>query len=403
MSREQAYCRAKDKTPYSFPLERFISEERFTRLKAMAAAKEPPCLIIDLDVVKAKYLELRQYLPFAKVYYAVKANPMDEVLALLRDLGACFDVASRYELDQVLRLGVGPERLSYGNTIKKRKDIAYFFDKGVRLFATDSIADLNNISDMAPGAKVFFRLLAEGSGADWPLSQKFGSHPDLARQLIKLAVRLGLEPYGISFHLGSQQRDIGQWSTALTSVGQIFRSVREEIHVDLKMVNMGGGFPANYLEPSDPISSYAEGIERFLSNSFGQSMPQEIIIEPGRSLVGDSGVIVSEIVNIAKKSVHERYPWVFLDIGKFGGLIETLDEAIKYPIYFEGEGEAHEVIIAGPTCDSMDILYEKWTYTMPSSAKIGQRAYIFTSGAYTQSYSSVYFNGFPPLKAYVLS
>ena len=393
----------KDKTPYSFPLERFTSEERFAKLKAMAAAKESPCLIIDLDIVKSKYLELCRYLPFAKVYYSVKANPMDEVLVLLRDLGAYFDIASRYELDQVLRLGIGPERISYGNTIKKRKDIAYFFDKGVRLFATDSIADLNNISDMAPGSKVFFRLLTEGLGADWPLSQKFGSHPDLARQLIKLAVRLGLEPYGISFHPGSQQRDIGQWSTALTSVGQIFRSVREEIHVDLKMVNMGGGFPANYLEPSDPISSYAEGIERFLSNSFGQSMPQEIIIEPGRSLVGDSGVIVSEIVNIAKKSVHERYPWVFLDIGKFGGLIETLDEAIKYPIYFEGEGEAREVIIAGPTCDSMDILYEKWTYTMPSSAKIGQRAYIFTAGAYTQSYSSVYFNGFPPLKAYVLS
>jgi ornithine decarboxylase len=393
----------KDKTPYSFPLERFTSEERFARLKAAVATKESPCLIVDRDIIKSRYLELRHCLPFAKVYYAVKANPMDEVLALLRDLGANFDVASRYELEQVLRLGIGPEKVSYGNTIKKRKDIAYFFDKGVRLFATDSITDLNNIADMAPGAKVFFRLLTEGLGADWPLSQKFGSHPDLARQLIKLAVRLGLEPYGISFHTGSQQRDIGQWSTALTSVGQLFRSAREEIHVNLKMVNMGGGFPANYLEPSDPISSYAESIERFLGNSFGKSMPQEIIIEPGRSLVGDSGVIISEIVNIAKKSVHERYPWVFLDIGKFGGLVETLDEAIKYPIYFEGEGEAREIIIAGPTCDSMDILYEKWTYTMPSSAKIGQRAYIFTAGAYTQSYSSVYFNGFPPLKAYVLS
>ena len=393
---------SKDKPPYSFPLERFISEERFARLKAAAAMRESPCLIVDLDIVKLKYLELRRYLPFAKVYYAVKANPMDEVLALLRDLGAYFDVASRYELDQVLRLGIGPERVSYGNTVKKRKDIAYFFDKGVRLFATDSISDLNNISDMAPGAKVFFRLLTEGLGADWPLSQKIGSHPDLARQLIKLAVRLGLDPYGISFHTGSQQRDIGQWSTALASVGQLFRAAREEIHVDLKMVNMGGGFPANYLEPADPIASYAESIERFLDNSFGQSMPEEIIIEPGRSLVGDSGVIVSEIVNIAKKSVHERYPWVFLDIGKFGGLVETLDEAIKYPIYFEGEGDSREVIIAGPTCDSMDILYEKWTYTMPSSAKIGQRVYIFTAGAYTQSYSSVYFNGFPPLKAYVL-
>jgi ornithine decarboxylase len=391
------------KVEYSFPLESYITAERFRRIKDFSQSIETPCLIIDLDTVKDKYLELRQYLPFARIYYAVKANPNDEVISLLRDLGSNFDVASRYELDQVLRLGVAPERISYGNTIKKRKDIAYFYEKGVRLYATDSISDLNSISDAAPGSRVFFRLLTEGLGADWPLSRKFGSHPDLTRQLIKLAVRLGLEPYGISFHPGSQQRDVGQWSTALTTVGHLFQTAKEEIRVDLKMVNMGGGFPANYLEPSDSISSYAENIERYLGNSFGSQLPEVVIIEPGRSLVGDSGVIVAEIVNIAKKSVHDLYPWVFLDIGKFGGLIETLDEAIKYPIYFEGSGEAQEIIIAGPTCDSMDILYERWTYTMPSSARIGQRAYILTAGAYTQSYSSIYFNGFPPLRAYVIS
>ena len=165
---------------------------------------------------------------------------------------------------------------------------------------------------------------------------------------------------------------------------------------------MGGGFPANYVEPTDPLSNYAEDIKRFLDNTFKNDWPPEIIIEPGRSMAGDAGVIVSEIVNIAKKSVRDRYPWVFLDIGKFGGLIETLDEAIKYPIYFEGKGKPVEIIIAGPTCDSMDILYEKWTYTMPEKTRIGQRVYILTTGAYTQSYSSVYFNGFPPLAQYIL-
>ena len=117
--------------------------------------------------------------------------------------------------------------------------------------------------------------------------------------------------------------------------------------------------------------------------------------------MADAGVIVAEIVNLAKKSVHERYTWVFLDIGKFGGLIETQNEAIKYPIYFEGSGKTLDTIIAGPTCDSMDILYEKLTYTMPEGARIGDRVYIFTAGAYTQSYSSIYFNGFPPLAVYV--
>jgi ornithine decarboxylase len=390
------------KDQYHFPLENFITKERFERIKAFAQDKETPCLVIDLDIIRKNYEDLRRHLPYAKIYYAVKANPDDAVVSLLKDLGSCFDVATRYELDQLLRLGVSPDRMSFGNTIKKEKDIAYFYEKGVTLYVTDSISDLDKISRVAPGSRVFFRLLTEGLGADWPLSKKFGSHPDLARQLIKTAVRFGLVPYGISFHPGSQQRDVGQWSSALTTVSQLFSWARDDLMVDLKMINMGGGFPANYIEPTDTLAQYADDIKRFLDNCFKNEWPEEIIIEPGRSMAGDAGVIVSEIVNIAKKSVHERYPWVFLDIGKFGGLIETLDEAIKYPIYFEGEGNAVDVILAGPTCDSMDILYEKTTYMMPDTARIGDKVYILTTGAYTQSYSSIYFNGFPPLSSYIL-
>ncbi|MGB4586982.1 MAG: type III PLP-dependent enzyme [Rectinemataceae bacterium] len=379
-----------------------MSKERFERIKAFSEDKETPCLIIDLDIIKKNYDDLRKYFPFAKIYYAVKANPDDAVVSLLSDLGSNFDVATRYELDQLLRLGVSPDRMSFGNTIKKEKDIAYFYEKGVRLYATDSISDIDKIARAAPGSRVFFRLLTEGLGADWPLSRKFGSHPDLARQLIKTAIRFGIVPYGISFHPGSQQRDVGQWSTALTTASQLMAWARDDLKVEMKMINMGGGFPANYIEPTDTLGQYADDIKRFLDNSFKNEWPEEIIIEPGRSMAGDAGVIVAEIINIAKKSVHERYPWVFLDIGKFGGLIETLDEAIKYPICFEGEGTAVDVILAGPTCDSMDILYEKTQYMMPETARIGDRVFILTTGAYTQSYSSIYFNGFPPLKSYIL-
>ncbi|NLJ45388.1 MAG: type III PLP-dependent enzyme [Treponema sp.] len=386
---------------YRFPLENYMSQEQFERIERFASDKETPCLIIDLDIVKKKYAQLRALMPYAEVYYAVKANPMDEVVSTLRDLGSSFDVATRYELDQLLRLGVNPERMSFGNTIKKEKDIAYFYEKGIRLYATDSTADVEKIARAAPGSKVFFRILTEGLGADWPLSRKFGSHPDETRRLILRAKDLGLEPYGISFHVGSQQRDIGQWSTALTTTGGIFKWAREEHGIELQMVNMGGGFPSNYLEPTNAIEAYAEDIKNYLLNNFDGRWPR-VIIEPGRSMAGDCGVIVTEIVNIARKSLHDLYPWVFLDIGKFGGLIETLDEAIKYPIYFKGSGKQVDVILAGPTCDSMDILYEKTTYMMPTSARIGDRAYILTTGAYTQSYSSIYFNGFPPLKAYVL-
>ena len=279
---------------YRFPLETFMAREKFERIKEFAKDKETPCLIIDLEVIKGNYEALRSNLPFANIYYAVKANPTDEVVSLLASLGSNFDVATRYELDQLLRLGVAPERMSFGNTIKKEKDIAYFYEKGVRLFVTDSIADIDKLSRAAPGSKVFFRLLTEGLGADWPLSRKFGSHPDLARQLIKTAVRFGLQPYGISFHPGSQQRDIGQWSTALTQVGQLWNWARNEAKVEMKMINMGGGFPANYVEATDALGQYAEDIQRFLKNTFGENLPEEIIIEPGRSMAGDAGVIVSE-------------------------------------------------------------------------------------------------------------
>jgi len=232
------------KDQYHFPLENYMSRERFERIKAFAADKETPCLIIDLDVIKKNYDDLRKNLPFAKIYYAVKANPDDAVLSLLRDLGSSFDVASRYELDQLLRLGISPDRMSFGNTIKKEKDIAYFYEKGVRLFATDSITDLDKISRAAPGSKVFFRLLTEGLGADWPLSKKFGSHPDLVRQLIKTAIRFGLVPYGLSFHPGSQQRDVGQWSSCLATSSMIFTWAKEDLKVELKMLNMGGRLPS---------------------------------------------------------------------------------------------------------------------------------------------------------------
>ncbi len=386
---------------YRFPLETYMSQEQFERIERFAGDKETPCLIVDLDIVRKKYAQLRALMPYAEVYYAVKANPLDEVVSTLRDLGSSFDVATRYELDQLLRLGVDPERMSFGNTIKKEKDIAYFYEKGIRLYATDSTADVEKIARAAPGSRVFFRILTEGLGADWPLSRKFGSHPDETRRLILRAKDLGLEPYGISFHVGSQQRDIGQWSTALTTTGGIFKWAREEHGIELQMVNMGGGFPSNYLEPTNTIEAYAEDIKNYLLNNFDGRWPK-VIIEPGRSMAGDCGVIVTEIVNIARKSLHDLYPWVFLDIGKFGGLIETLDEAIKYPIYFKGSGKQVDVILAGPTCDSMDILYEKTTYMMPTSARIGDRAYILTTGAYTQSYSSIYFNGFPPLQAHIL-
>ncbi|MDP2172371.1 MAG: type III PLP-dependent enzyme [Candidatus Cloacimonadaceae bacterium] len=387
------------KEPYHFNIARYIDPERFARIKEFSRNLESPCLIIDIEMIRQKYHALAKNLPNAQMYYAVKANPSDDIILLLESLGSNFDIASRFELDQMLRLGISPDRLSYGNTIKKKSDIKYFYERGVELFATDSENDLLNIAEVAPGAKVFFRILTEGTGADWPLSKKFGAHSDMIYYLIVQAAELNLTPWGISFHVGSQQRDIGQWDDAVARCKYLFDAVAEE-GIELKMINIGGGFPANYVDPTYEVSEYTEEIMRFISEDFGEHIPQ-IIMEPGRSLIADAGILVSEIINITRKSKNNIYQWVFLDVGKFGGLIETIDESIKFPIYFDKEGLADEIILAGPTCDSMDILYEHYKYHMPETMRPGDRVYIFTTGAYTQSYSSINFNGFPPLRSVV--
>ncbi len=385
---------------YSFPLYRFIPKEKFERVKKFAEEKETPFLLVDLDVIKDDFDELTRCLPFSKIFYAVKANPMDEVLSLLRDLGSNFDVATRYEFDQLLKLGVDPSRISYGNTIKKEADIKYFYEKGVRYYATDSEQDLEKIARSAPGSNVFFRILTDGKGADWPLSKKFGAHPDIIYSLILKAPEIGLVPYGLSFHVGSQQRDIGQFDEAISKCTYLFQAAAEE-GIFLKMINLGGGFPANYIQYNQSLDIYAKEIKRFLEDDFGDEIP-EIWIEPGRSMAADSGIIVSEIIMISKKAKYSENQWVYIDIGKFGGMIETIDESIKYPIYCDREGNTQEVILAGPTCDSMDILYEDYKYKLPDTIQPGDKVYIFGTGAYTQSYSSIYFNGFPPLKAYTI-
>ena len=359
--------------------------------------------------IEEKYDELTRNMPFAKIYYAVKANPEDDIIKLLARKGSNFDVATTYELDQLLRLKISPKRISFGNTIKKEEDIAYAYKKGIRLFATDSISDIKKLAHAAPGSKIFFRIIMEGGSADWPLSRKFGAHLDMIYHLIFEAKKLGLVPYGVSFHVGSQQRDIGQWDQAIAQCKYLFVAVKEE-GIELKLINMGGGFQANYISPTHNLETYSKEIIRFLEEDFGEhfSKKLEIIIEPGRSIAADAGVIVTEVVMISKKSLSNQFDWVYLDIGKFGGLIETLDESIKYPIFTENyrkppkEKDCREVILAGPTCDSTDTLYEKHKYLLPKSLKEGDRLYILSTGAYTRSYSSIYFNGFPPLEVYIM-
>lgn len=379
----------------------YIDPDRFARIKAFADGQPTPCVVVDRGIVREAYREMMRHLPEAKVYYAVKANPDARILEALRDLGSCFDTASIYELDRVLGLGVPPDRCSFGNTIKKRADIRHAFEKGVRLFTSDSEADLRNIAAQAPGSRITLRILTEGSlTADWPLSRKFGCQVEMAVDLLVLARELGLEPYGVSFHVGSQQRDIGTWHTAIGKVKTVFDLARNQ-GLELGMINLGGGIPGNYLTRTHDPSVYMDAIRRFLAEAFGDAMPA-VALEPGRSLCANAGVLVSEVVLISRKSATSLHRWIYLDVGMFNGLIETMGEAIKYPIHTEKRGELEEAVLAGPTCDSMDILYEANRYRLPLDLEIGDRLYWLSAGAYTTSYSSIEFNGLPPLVQHVI-
>ena len=362
---------------------------------------ETPCLVVDLDVVGKAYDMLRRYLPNASVYYAVKANPARDVVAMLAKKGSSFDVASPSEIALCLDNGATPERLSFGNTIKKERDIAAAYAAGIRLFAFDSEAELDKLARVAPGARVFCRILVSCEGADWPLSRKFGCTPEMAVTLLRRARDYGLDPYGVSFHVGSQQTDLNQWDGAIGAAARMF-SLLAEADINLRMVNIGGGFPAQYRGDVSPIANYAAAVTTALTRHFGNHLP-EVIVEPGRSLVGDAGVIQSEVVLISDKGDGGGKRWVYLDAGKFNGLAETMGESIKYRIEAPGRaGPTGPVVLAGPTCDSADILYEKTQYKMPLSLAVGDKVEILSTGAYTSSYASVGFNGFPPMRTYCI-
>src|SRR5690554_4374331 len=307
----------------------------------LATAEIPsPCLVVDVDIVAHNFEELARSLPDARIYYAVKANPADEIIERLAGLGSSFDTASMGEIDLCLAHGVSADRLSFGNTIKKERDIADAFAKGVRLYAFDSAAELEKIARSAPGSRVYCRVLMECEGAEWPLSRKFGCEPQMAVDLLAQAKELGLDAYGVSFHVGSQQTDLTQYDKALALSLSLFGAL-EARGVTLRMVNMGGGFPSRYRTDVPSIAAYGAAIREALARHFGENMP-EVIVEPGRGVVGDAGVIQAEVVLVSDKGGDDARRWVYLDAGKFHGLAETMDEAIKYRLLTSKDGRSEE-------------------------------------------------------------
>lgn len=374
-----------------------------TRIDAFLAQHVPatPCLIVDLETIRQRYRALRDAIPEARVLYAVKANPAAPVIAALSQEGASFDLASAGEIKRCTGFGVAVDRFCFGNTVKPESSIAAAAAQGICLFAFDCEAELEKLARAAPGRDVFCRIAVHGGHAEWPLSRKFGCAPGMAADLLLRARALGLRPLGVSFHVGSQQTDPEAWTLAIGHAATVFHAcARRGLH--LRLLNLGGGLPAQYRSPIPPMPQYAETIRVALRARFGQAQP-DLMIEPGRHLTGDAGILRSTVLLISRRGGRDTRRWVYLDAGRYNGLAETQNEAIHYPIRTpRRDGPDEPAVLAGPTCDSTDIIFDRTRTPLPLSLRIGDHVDFLTAGAYTASYASVEFNGFPPIRTYCI-
>jgi ornithine decarboxylase len=368
------------------------------RQRDAAPVPVTPYLELDVAVAVDRFVELASALPGTAVHYAVKANPHPALLAELAAVGCRFDVASPVEVRAALRAGAAPETLVYSNPVKRRDHVAEAASLGVGLFVVDSLPEVVKVAEAAPGREVLCRVATSGEGSDWPLSRKYGCSTHESVQILTRAAELGLGAAGLSFHVGSQQRDPEAWAAPVAGAAYVFQQLREQ-GLAPRLLDLGGGFPAAYDGSCPPLPAYGEAIGRHLDEAFGEHRPQTII-EPGRGVVGDAGTLVSTVIGVVDR---DGVRWVFLDAGVFTGLVETLDEAIRYRLQTSADGgPTGPCVLAGPTCDSADVLYEKRMVALPIALAEGDEVRLLSAGAYTSCYSSVGFNGFAPLPTRIL-
>ncbi|MDX3638436.1 type III PLP-dependent enzyme [Streptomyces sp. MB09-02B] len=382
-----------------------MTDDTAPLFKALAAATEDQ-IVFDLTGIKRRYDTLRRELPDTAVRFALKACPVDEVLASLAAKGAGVDAASPHEMRQALRAGFPVSRMHYGNTVKSDSDIRAAHRLGLKEFATDNLEDVAAIAVHAPGARVFCRLATDGEGALWGLSRKFGCSPAEAVLVLETARATGLTPWGLSVHVGSQQMSMEAWFGAFDRLTQTLNALaRRGIRVD--RINLGGGLPAaGYLDkrgiPLDPpfdkiFAVIREGIHR-LRERHGSHLG--FVIEPGRYLVADHGAIRAHVARLAARqdASGERQHWLYLSCGRFNGLYEM--DALQYRLRFPSHPDAEYVsaVLAGPTCDSEDAYSDQHALVrVPRDLASGDPVWVLSCGAYSTSYMAKAFNGFPPL------
>jgi ornithine decarboxylase len=321
-----------------------------------------PFLIVDTAIVRDKVRRFRAAMPRVRPHYAVKANPDRRVVKVLTQEGAGFEIASTTELDLLLSLGVPATEVFFSNPVKSRESIAYAVGKGVEWFVIDSLDELRRVHEVKPDAKQYLRIATPNIGSDWPLSGKFGAGAADAREIVAQAARLGADLAGVTFHVGSQCRNPENWRVALEKARSLF-DVMLKAGLKPRLLDIGGGYPVRHVKPIPSIEVIGEVVNEGL-----KAFPEDVrvIAEPGRYLM------------------H----W---DAGLFGGVIES-SEGLRYRVRTDRSGPDIAWTVAGPTCDSVDIVMRE--EPLPSDLQEGDFVYLRNAGAYTTAYASQ-FNGFP--------
>lgn len=345
---------------------------------------QKPFLLIDTTIIRNKARRFQAAMPRVHPHYAAKANPDPRVLKTLIEEGVGFEIASIAELDLLMSLGVPAAEIFYSNPMKSRAYIEYAAAKGVEWYVLDSVEELRKIVSIKPDAKLYLRIDTPNIGSDWPLVGKFGTHLADVNEIISEAVKLKADLAGVTFHVGSQCRNPQNWRVGIERAKAVFATMRE-VGLKPRLLNLGGGYPVRHVKPIPSIEIIAQVINESIAD-----LPEEIHVmaEPGRYLVSDSACFVCRVVGTATRNGKR---WMYWDAGIFGGIIEV-SEGLRYEVLTQRNGPLVPWSVAGPTCDSVDVLMHD--EMLPEDVQEDDFIFIPNAGAYTTSYASN-FNGFP--------
>jgi ornithine decarboxylase len=322
-------------------------------VRELVARHGTPLLLLDCEVVRRQYRALHDALPGVTLYYALKPLPHPAVVAELHDLGACFDVATTGEIKLVRAEGVEPGRCIHTHPIKTDADIRSALRFGIRTFVVDNPDEIRKFAPYRKRAELLIRLSFRSPTAVVDLSRKFGCEPSAVRAMLEFAARQRVRVRGLSFHVGSQVADPAKYVEAIAACREIFDVAAREKLADLDLLDIGGGFPIAYSGAAPPIGQFCRPIRQALKR-----LPRRVrvIAEPGRFIAGPAGTSVAAVVGRAQR---EGRWWYYLDDGMYGSYSGQLYDHASYPIECVGRsGAAHPSVLAGPTCDSIDVIRE---------------------------------------------